>query len=137
MLFEHAAPISLNYKLSHAMAFFENFTTSIREKWLNYVSDNRPWMEIQMNNTSVRTPDGGRRPSSLLILGVINALEPKLSNLMVLFYQLNSDEDALVEVLGLNFDPEMALDGKGDVTPTLDATAGDQPLLTDGLEGLE
>ena len=90
------------------MAFFENFTTSIRDKWLNYVQDNRAWLELQMNNVSVRTPDGGRRPSSLLVLGVINAIEPKLSNLMVPFYKLNSDEDALVEVLGLNFDPEMA-----------------------------
>ncbi|MEM7796611.1 MAG: DUF5331 domain-containing protein [Cyanobacteria bacterium P01_C01_bin.118] len=119
------------------MAFFENFTTSIRDKWLNYVQDNRAWLELQMNNVSVRTPDGGRRPSSLLILGVINAIEPKLSNLMVPFYKLNSDEDALVEVLGLNFDPEMALDGKGDVGPTLDASPGDDntPLL-EGLEGL-
>ncbi|MEA5465855.1 DUF5331 domain-containing protein [Leptothoe sp. PORK10 BA2] len=119
------------------MAFFENFTTSIRDKWLNYVQDNRAWLELQMNNVSVRTPDGGRRPSSLLVLGVINAIEPKLSNLMVPFYKLNSDEDALVEVLGLNFDPEMALDGKGGVGPTLDASSGDDntPLL-EGLEGL-
>lgn len=77
----------------------------------------------------VRTPDGGRRPSSFLILGVINALEPKLSNLMVPFYQLNSDEDALVEVLGLNFDPEMALDN-GTAPPTIDA-GEDTPLLPD------
>ncbi|MEM6253078.1 MAG: DUF5331 domain-containing protein [Cyanobacteria bacterium P01_D01_bin.156] len=120
------------------MAFFENFTTSIREKWLNYVQDNRAWLELQMNNVSVRTPDGGRRPSSLLILGVINAIEPKLSNLMVPFYKLNSDEDALVEVLGLNFDPEMALDGGGDVGPTLDASPGeDNTPLLEGLEGLE
>lgn len=99
------------------MAFFENFTSVIRQKWLDYVQANRPWLELQMRQTSVRTPDGGRRPSSFLVLGVINALEPKLSNLMVPFYQLNSDEDALVEVLGLNFDPEMALDNGG--TPTI------------------
>jgi hypothetical protein len=102
------------------MAFFENFTSVIRQKWLDYVQANRLWLELQMRQTSVRTPDGGRRPSSFLILGVVNALEPKLSNLMVPFYQLNSDEDALVEVLGLNFDPEMALD-TGNVPPTLDA----------------
>ncbi|MDA0672420.1 MAG: DUF5331 domain-containing protein [Cyanobacteria bacterium] len=108
------------------MAFFENFTSVIRQKWLDYVQANRPWLTLQMRQTSVRTPDGGRRPSSFLILGVVNALEPKLSNLMVPFYQLNSDEDALVEVLGLNFDPEMALDN-GSVPPTLDAE--ETPLL--------
>ena len=113
------------------MAFFENFTSVIRQKWLDYVRSNRPWLEIQMRETSVRTPDGGRRPSSFLILGVVNALEPKLSNLMVPFYQLNADEDALVEVLGLNFDPEMALDSDG-TSPTLDAAKDDNtPLLPD------
>lgn len=113
------------------MAFFENFTTVIRDKWLDYVQANRGWLTLQMNNTSVRTPDGGRRPSSYLILGVVNALEPKLGNLMVPFYKLNSDEDALVDVLGLNFDPEMVLDG-GNVRPTIDATSeSSSPMLPD------
>ncbi|NEP17167.1 MAG: DUF5331 domain-containing protein, partial [Leptolyngbya sp. SIO4C1] len=34
------------------MAFFENFTSVIRQKWLDYVRANRPWLEIQMNETS-------------------------------------------------------------------------------------
>lgn len=112
------------------MAFFENFTQVIRQKWLDYVQANRGWLTLQMQQTSVRTPDGGRRPSSFLILGVVNALEPKLSNLMVPFYQLNSDEDALVQVLGLNFDPEMILDN-GEEPTTIDANE-DHPLLSDG-----
>jgi uncharacterized protein YrzB (UPF0473 family) len=112
------------------MAFFENFTQVIRQKWLDYVQSNRAWLTVQMNQTSVRTPDGGRRPSSFLVLGVVNALEPKLSNLMVPFYQLNSDEDALVEVLGLNFDPEMVLDGGDEVPRTIDANE-DHPMLPD------
>ncbi len=111
------------------MAFFENFTQVIRQKWLDYVQANRGWLTLQMQQTSVRTPDGGRRPSSFLILGVVNALEPKLSNLMVPFYQLNSDEDALVQVLGLNFDPEMVLDNN-EVTTTIEAN-DDHPLLPD------
>ncbi len=112
------------------MAFFENFVSVIRQKWLDYVRANREWLELQMRQTSVRTPDGGRRPSSFLILGVVNALEPKLGNLMVPFYQLNSDEDALVEVLGLNFDPEMVLDN-GSTPPTLEAenSEADEPHL--------
>ena len=112
------------------MAFFENFTSVIRDKWLDYFRANRTWLEVQMTSTSVRTPEGGRRPSSFLILGVVNALEPKLSNLMVPFYQLNSDEDALIDVLGLNFDPEAVLDN-GEVGKTINASPeGDTPLLS-------
>ncbi|MGB6014416.1 MAG: DUF5331 domain-containing protein [Nodosilinea sp.] len=114
------------------MAFFENFTQVIRQKWLDYVQSNRAWLTLQMQQTSVRTPDGGRRPSSFLVLGVVNALEPKLSNLMVPFYQLNSDEDALVDVLGLNFDHEMVLDNS-DHPQTIDAN-DDHPLLADSPE---
>lgn len=112
------------------MAFFENFTSVIRDKWLDYFRANRTWLDVQMATTSVRTPEGGRRPSSFLILGVVNALEPKLSNLMVPFYQLNSDEDALIDVLGLNFDPEAVLDNGGEVSKTIDASSDvDTPLL--------
>ncbi len=112
------------------MAFFENFTSVIRDKWLDYFRANRTWLEVQMTTTSVRTPEGGRRPSSFLILGVVNALEPKLSNLMVPFYQLNSDEDALIDVLGLNFDPEAVLDN-GEVGKTIEASSEGEttPLL--------
>lgn len=118
------------------MAFFENFTSVIRQKWLDFVQANRAWLELQMRQTSVRTPDGGRRPSSFLVLGVVNALEPKLSNLMVPFYQLNSDEDALVEVLGLNFDPELALDNGG-TPPTIEAENPEMaPMLLDAQDSL-
>ncbi len=91
------------------MAFYENFTASLKQKWLEYFQKNRAWLVLQMEVKSVKTPDSGRRPGSSLILGVINALEPKLANLMVPFYKLNPDEDALVEVLGLNFDPDKEL----------------------------
>ena len=117
------------------MAFFENFTSVIRQKWLDYVQANRGWLTLQMANTSVRTPDGGRRPSSYLILGVVNALEPKLGNLMVPFYKLNADEDALVEVLGLNFDPEMILDG-GEAPATIDAENSESRFLPDAQDSL-
>jgi hypothetical protein len=117
------------------MAFFENFVSVIRQKWLDYVDSNRAWLQLQMRMNSVRTPDGGRRPSSLLILGVVNALEPKLGNLMVPFYQLNADEDALVEVLGLNFDPEMALQN-GNVPTTLDADNEEARMLPDAADDI-
>ncbi|MEY2979151.1 MAG: DUF5331 domain-containing protein [Prochlorotrichaceae cyanobacterium] len=91
------------------MAFFESFTASIKQKWLDYYQVNRIWLELQMEGRSVRTPDGGRRPGSALILGVVNSLEPKLANLMVPFFKLNGDEDAIIEVLQLNFDPDIML----------------------------
>jgi len=121
------------------MAFFESFTDAIRDKWLDYVQANRAWLTLQMEQTSVRTPDGGRRPSSYLILGVVNALEPKLANLMVPFYQLNPDEDALIEVIGLNFDPESILDNRenGDVAMLDRSDAEESPLLPDFQDEIE
>lgn len=62
-------------------------------------------MEVE----SVYTSDGGRRPPSYLILGVINALEPELAELMVPFSKLNPDADALIDALELNFDPDLVL----------------------------
>jgi hypothetical protein len=91
------------------MAFFDNFTDSIRQKWLQFFQMNRDWISMHMAVESVYTPDGGKRPPSYLILGVVNALEPKLAQLMYPFSKLNTDADTLIEVLGLNFDPDIAL----------------------------
>jgi hypothetical protein len=91
------------------MAFFYSFTDSLRQKWLQFFQVNRDWITLHMEVESVYTPDGGKRPSSYLILGVVNALEPKLAQLMLPFAKLNPDADTLVEVLDLHFDPDMAL----------------------------
>ncbi len=91
------------------MAFFYSFTDSLRQKWLQFFQVNRDWITLHMQVESVYTPDGGKRPPSYLILGVVNALEPKLAQLMLPFAKLNPDADTLVEVLDLHFDPEMAL----------------------------
>ncbi len=90
-------------------AFFESFTNSLRQKWLQFFQSNRDWIVLHMQVESVYTPDGGKRPPSYLILGVLNALEPKLAQLMQPFSKLNPDADTLVEVLDLHFDPDMAL----------------------------
>ena len=84
------------------MAFFDSFTDSIKQKWLQFFQANREWITLQMTVESVYTPDGGKRPSSYLILGVINALEPKLAQLMLPFAKLNPDADTLIEVLNLS-----------------------------------
>jgi Family of unknown function (DUF5331) len=91
------------------MAFFYSFTDSLKQKWLQFFQANRDWIILQMEVESVYTPDGGKRPSSYLILGVVNALEPKLAQLMLPFSKLNPDADTLIEVLDLHFDPDMAL----------------------------
>ncbi|WP_088242649.1 DUF5331 domain-containing protein [Calothrix rhizosoleniae] len=91
------------------MAFFYSFTDSLKNKWLQFFQLNRDWIKLHMEVESVYTPDGGKRPSSYLILGVANALEPKLAQLMLPFSRLNADADILVEVLGLHFDPDVAL----------------------------
>jgi hypothetical protein len=91
------------------MAFFNSFTDSIKQKWLQFFQANREWITLHMQVESVYTPDGGKRPPSYLILGVVNALEPKLAQLMMPFSRLNADADTLIEVLELHFDPDIAL----------------------------
>ena len=89
------------------MAFFDSLKDALRHKWVQFFQSNRFW--IDLHSDTVATPDGGKRPASYLILGVISALEPQLAQLMLPFSQLNPDVDALIDVLGLNFDPNLML----------------------------
>ena len=102
------------------MAFFHSFTDSIKQKWLQFFQNNRDWITLHMEVESVYTPDGGKRPPSYLILGVLNALEPKLAQLMLPFAKLNPDADTLIEVLDLHFDPDFALGNRFLVSPDVD-----------------
>ena len=88
------------------MAFFADLTASLKQKWVQFFHANHAWIAKQMEVEYVTTPDGGRRPSSNLILGVVSALEPQLAELMIPFTKLNPDLNALIDVLELNFDPE-------------------------------
>ena len=94
------------------MAFFKDFSTALKDKWLQYYQANRDWLVLQMDLNSIPTPDGGRRPASSLILGTINALDPEAAQLMLPFSRLNPDPEKLIEVLGLHFDPDLALAGR-------------------------
>ncbi|MEG3887564.1 DUF5331 domain-containing protein, partial [Microcoleus sp. herbarium19] len=92
------------------MAFFDTFSVALKQKWLDYYQANRSWLLLHMTaDNTVATPDGGKRPVSYLILGIAAALEPELQQLMLPFSRLKPDADSLIEVLGLNFDPDMAL----------------------------
>ncbi|MEH2383134.1 MAG: DUF5331 domain-containing protein [Nostoc sp.] len=99
------------------MAFFHSFTDSLKQKWLQFFQNNRDWITLHMQVESVYTPDGGKRPPSYLILGVVNALEPKLAQLMLPFAKLNPDADTLIEVLDLHFDPDFALGNRFAINP--------------------
>ncbi|NES05864.1 MAG: hypothetical protein F6K22_25485, partial [Okeania sp. SIO2F4] len=132
------------------MVFFKQLSTSLKQKWLEYYQKNRPWLILHMTEqNTVQTPDGGRRPVSYLILGVLNALEPELEALMLPFSKLKADADSLVEVLGLNFDPDIAIGVKSgspldQSTPissldtagedALESPGADQPLMPDTIE---
>ncbi|HEY9865400.1 MAG TPA: DUF5331 domain-containing protein [Candidatus Obscuribacterales bacterium] len=94
------------------MAFFKDFSVALKDKWLQYYQANRDWLVLQMDLNSIPTPDGGRRPASSLILGTINALDPEAAQLMLPFSRLNPDPEKLIEVLGLHFDPDLALGGR-------------------------
>lgn len=107
------------------MAFFNDFTISLKQKWLQFFQVNRSWIVRHMEVESVYTPDGGRRPPSYLILGVVNALEPQLADLMLPFSKLNPDADALIDVLELNFDPDFVLGNRFNPADPSGVTAPD------------
>ncbi|MGD1701300.1 DUF5331 domain-containing protein, partial [Dapis sp. BLCC M229] len=118
------------------MVFFKQLSTSLKQKWLEYYQKNRPWLILHMTEqNTVQTPDGGRRPVSYLILGVLNALEPELEALMLPFSKLKADADSLVEVLGLNFDPDIAIGVKSG--SPLDQSTSISSLDTTGEDALE
>ena len=132
------------------MVFFKELLTSLKQKWLEYYQKNHPWLILHMTEqNTIQTPDGGRRPLSYLILGILNALEPELEALMLPFSKLKADADSLVEVLGLNFDPDIAIGEKPgfslekstpvDIDDQTGADAqelpgGNQPVIPDTIE---
>lgn len=91
---------------------FSNVQTLVKDKWLDYYKANRVWLQVMIEEGGhyKKTNDEGRRPYSFLILGAITALSSEVSDIMLPYCQLNTDEDKLVEVLGLDFDPEKELE---------------------------
>lgn len=76
---------------------------SLKVKWLSYYRDNRDWL----TRLGVWVNDSGeRRPSSSFILATLSILEPRLTQLMPIVVELNSNADRVVKALGLNFAPD-------------------------------
>ena len=91
------------------MNFFEDLKASAYHKWLDYYRLNRDWIR-KIAGWQVKTSDGVYRPNSFIILTAISALEPNLLQLLPSFGKLSNNPDTIIEVLGLNFNPETVLD---------------------------
>ncbi|TRV05165.1 MAG: hypothetical protein EWV41_16525 [Microcystis wesenbergii Mw_MB_S_20031200_S109] len=87
---------------------FEELLKILPDKWLDYYQNNQSWIKSLMDSRGWwrKTSDGGKRPNFYIIIGAMTVLESQLSVWMYPFCQLNYDGDKLLEVLGLNFDPE-------------------------------
>jgi Family of unknown function (DUF5331) len=84
---------------------------SLKDKWLEFYQANHSWIKILMEdgNFSESLDNNETRPEAWFILGVVSALEPSLKEMLVPFCKLNTDEDKLIDALGLDFDPEKEL----------------------------
>jgi hypothetical protein len=89
------------------MNFFDKLKISIKHKWLDYYELNRYW--LVKAGSWVNTPDQGSRPDSLVIIGAVVALEPRLVEFMPAFCDLKNDAGEIVRILELNFDPRIEL----------------------------
>jgi hypothetical protein len=90
------------------MHFFDKLKISVKHKWLDYCELNNDWL-IKCTKWQ-ETPDQGSRPQALLILGVVMALEPKLTEFLPALLDLNNNSDEIIRVLGLDFDPRKELE---------------------------
>ena len=84
----------------------ERLRQTLRRKWLSYYRNNRSWLVKLGIWVSC---DGHRRPSSSFILATVSVLEPRLTDLFPLIVDLSHDPDRVVQVLGLDFDPDEVL----------------------------
>jgi hypothetical protein len=88
------------------------FRESLKVKWLAYYRENHAWLARLGVWVSC---EGQRRPSSGFILATLSILEPQLTNLLPLIVDLSSNPDRIVMALGLNFNPDEALEEIGDL----------------------
>jgi Family of unknown function (DUF5331) len=79
---------------------------SLKLEWLHYYKNNRHWLE-KMEIWA--TFEGERRPLSSFVLATVTVLEPNLIDILPLLADLNSDPDAVIAALGLNFNPDKYL----------------------------
>ncbi len=88
------------------MTFFEALKPTLKEKWLNYYEANRTWLNLILK---FQGGENYRIAKACLILGCISAIEPRLREFLPAFCELNSNPEALIQVLGLDFNSESEL----------------------------
>ncbi|MEA5569525.1 DUF5331 domain-containing protein [Calothrix sp. UHCC 0171] len=76
---------------------------SLKIEWLRYYKNNRHWLE-KMEIWATFAEE--RRPLSSFVLATVSVLQPNLTDILPLLAELNSDPDAVVAALGLNFNPD-------------------------------
>ncbi|MEO0539534.1 MAG: DUF5331 domain-containing protein [Cyanobacteria bacterium P01_A01_bin.105] len=103
----------------------DQFRRSLKVKWLAYYRENREWLDQLGIWVTDREQ---RRPTSSFILATLAILEPRLSQMMPLVVNLNTDPDRILVSLGLNFDPAQEL--KRLSTAPQQLPASDRPKLS-------
>ncbi|MFM7580690.1 MAG: DUF5331 domain-containing protein [Microcystaceae cyanobacterium] len=125
------------------MSNFEAIKADLKEKWLDYYAANQTWISKLMNaNSKWNKCSDGYRPIAWLILGAITYTEEPLADFMLPFCELQSDPDQLIQVLGLDFDPDEELERRvkkheENQQNSLTQTAEVIGLLSEDLEYLE
>ena len=89
----------------------EEFKLIVKERWLDYYEINQDWITkfTNANKWWVDCSSGGCRPNALIILGAITSSDPRISDWMSIFCELQSNANELIKVLGLDFDPDEAI----------------------------
>lgn len=98
----------------------EQLRQSLKTAWLCYYREHRGWLTrlgIWV------TCEGQRRPSSSFILATLSILEPELTQLLPLIVDLSSNPDRIVMALGLNFNPDEALETANEPEAAIDGSA--------------
>ena len=106
-LFRHQAPVNIKQlppsQLHQVQLPQAQLRQSLKLMWLNYYRENRDWLVKLGVWVSC---EGERRPSASFILATLSVLEPRLSHLMPIIVDLNSNPDRVIKALGLNFTPD-------------------------------
>ncbi|MBD2577656.1 DUF5331 domain-containing protein [Oscillatoria sp. FACHB-1406] len=89
--------------------FLEEIESELERKWLEYYEANRVWIVASGLYKVDSYSDKKFSISREFILGVITALEPRLTKLLPYLVKVNADRDTLISKLGLNLDPESML----------------------------
>ena len=89
----------------------EELKLLVKEKWLDYYEINQGWIVTFTNANKywVDCSSGGSRPHALIILGAITSSDPRITDWMTIFCQLQSNANELIKVLELDFDPDEAI----------------------------